>query len=278
LNRYYYQLSPDWRRPNLTARKTIDEAMDFVWEANEKLRENTIPNYKKYIQEWFLISSISQNTHSVHFNLFVPQNRKTEVLIGVPQNIKEALWRFEFQGCRKINIIHWSGDYLDVNRTGFSEDENIVRVTPKNNSEFQKWSFWLIEEPYDFERRGVLITGEVYFQEIWTEGALVQRMSDGKILFINAVFNNSCLFDRTCTPIHFKINQPTSTYVNLNNYGFENGTVNFPWNTVKEGVDWILPGSEILIAPGHYLEKIVIDKECNLMRYGNSGSVIIGSN
>lgn len=68
----------------------------------------------------------------------------------------------------------------------------------------------------------------------------------------------------------------SQSYVDGRNDGFENGTAAFPWNTVEEGVNWVSPGGNVLIAPGTYPENFAINKACTLLRNGAAGAVIIG--
>jgi hypothetical protein len=46
-------------------------------------------------------------------------------------------------------------------------------------------------------------------------------------------------------------------YVDVSNTGSEDGTIDFPYNTVEEGVRFVIPGGTIIIAPGSYPERFV---------------------
>jgi hypothetical protein len=64
-------------------------------------------------------------------------------------------------------------------------------------------------------------------------------------------------------------------YVNLGNTSeFEDGTANFPFNTVKEGVEAVLPAGTVRITSGSYNEQITIWQPMTLNSSG--GTVVIG--
>jgi hypothetical protein len=64
------------------------------------------------------------------------------------------------------------------------------------------------------------------------------------------------------------------SYVDWRNTGFEDGTAAWPYNTVKEGTEAVLPGGTVSIANGNYPEQITIWQPMTLNATG--GSVIIG--
>jgi hypothetical protein len=64
------------------------------------------------------------------------------------------------------------------------------------------------------------------------------------------------------------------SYVDWRNTGFEDGTAAWPYNTVKEGTEAVLPGGTVSIANGNYPEQITIWQPMTLNATGDS--VIIG--
>jgi M6 family metalloprotease-like protein len=65
-------------------------------------------------------------------------------------------------------------------------------------------------------------------------------------------------------------------YVDWDNYGYEDGSATYPWNTVWEGHGAVYPGGSVYIAAGSYPEALTLRKAATLRRSGGSGLVTIG--
>jgi hypothetical protein len=58
--------------------------------------------------------------------------------------------------------------------------------------------------------------------------------------------------------------------------GYQDGSPQYPWNTVREGYASVHPGGTVYIIPGNYNETMTISKPCRLMVGYGTESVIIG--
>ncbi len=69
-------------------------------------------------------------------------------------------------------------------------------------------------------------------------------------------------------------------YVDVANTGTEEGTSSAPYNTVLEGVQYVIPGARVRLRPGNYNEHFerwsTLNRPMRLERWGNSGIVRIG--
>jgi hypothetical protein len=64
-------------------------------------------------------------------------------------------------------------------------------------------------------------------------------------------------------------------YVDGSNTGFEDGSISNPFNTVEEGVQFVVPGGIVIITPGFYPEQFVDDRTIHRpMKLSTSGGTV----
>ena len=86
----------------------------------------------------------------------------------------------------------------------------------------------------------------------------------------NQAYNGPIYVDYLCGRLHLN-----PCYVDWRNTsGTEDGTTAFPYNTVAEGTQFVLPGGTVSIASGNYPEQIEVRKSMTATATG--GTVIIG--
>jgi hypothetical protein len=63
-------------------------------------------------------------------------------------------------------------------------------------------------------------------------------------------------------------------YVDWKNTGSEDGTISHPFDTAVEGVQAVIPGGTVYIAPGSYPESFIANRPMTLMAYGGTVTII----
>lgn len=268
------------------------ELLNYIWDVNEELKDQIYPDYKNYKQGIFYLKDQSTNGY------FYVDLSNNELKLGHPPTVTSAAWKFTFQNTglypqyiSAAKISHSSGLIIDAIRDASGYDRLIyVYVRPDNHSPIdrQNSQVWMFLDPKIYEEyptinkvfmSGLLRyapEGYVIFDAL---GCIAQIQGYPKLIFDDHYTSHI----KSNPEIRFIPISITSTmsgsviYVDANNTsGKEDGTKSFPYNTVAEGINGINPGSDVLIAPGRYLENMTIQKNCSLIRNGDSGSVIIG--
>jgi hypothetical protein len=103
----------------------------------------------------------------------------------------------------------------------------------------------------------------------WEPGETFYDESNAIMLFIESEGPDSSV-------VTFS-NAPRSTvYVDPDHTGYEDGTLENPWNTAAEGYGSAIPHGDVYLAPGNYTETPTLRKAATLRRHGSFGLVTIG--
>jgi parallel beta-helix repeat protein len=62
-----------------------------------------------------------------------------------------------------------------------------------------------------------------------------------------------------------------------NTSGIEDGTITYPFNTITEGIDAVVPGKSVIVAAGTFNEQLIINKEITLQGASQDNTFITGS-
>ena len=62
-----------------------------------------------------------------------------------------------------------------------------------------------------------------------------------------------------------------------NTSGIEDGTITYPFNTITEGIDAVVPGKSVIVAAGTFNEQLVMNKEITLQGASQDNTFITGS-
>ncbi len=71
-----------------------------------------------------------------------------------------------------------------------------------------------------------------------------------------------------------RVEAPMIIYVDDNNGGFEDGSLQYPYNTIQEGVDAASPGDTVFVFNGFYIENVIVNKTINLTGEDRNTTII----
>ncbi|MBE2199611.1 MAG: hypothetical protein IAE79_13435 [Anaerolinea sp.] len=131
---YHGKLNRHFREGNVNREEYIRKT-EYVWQANENLRENTFPGIK---DTWFSVESALDN-QCLHAS---ETNGSVSGVFRLGQSHENVLWKLHYYRYDSTKIEHWSGKCLTIDDLELSERNRPVQILPCSDK--HKGQYWNI--------------------------------------------------------------------------------------------------------------------------------------